>query len=145
MNGNAGRQLVATTLLFLLACADSPGAPSPAPPSVDDFPFGSTYASDLDASDVTSAELVGRWTFHFQESLVGFVALDGVDQITVHYEVKDGELIITDVAGEDRCRGSSAVGSYAWAVAGEMLTLIEIDDTCDRRAELLTAGPWTME
>jgi len=87
----------------------------------------------------TPAALNGTWRLSvgpasYAITKNGRLAVGGTATYAGHH------VTLHDLTGSYRCRGSQAVGTYAWSVLGNKLTLRVVKDACSGRKAILTNG-----
>lgn len=140
-------------LVRLLGAPGGVGGPSPSaetsPSSTG--PNGAvvgTYSVILNEGDtgvVTSGlSLVGTWTMTLEPSgaieLVPPESFEG-SRASGHTYSLDGSMLRTDLYYNDYC---TSIGSYAWDVTADGLTLTISDDACEIRRTILATREWVI-
>jgi len=81
----------------------------------------------------------GPFTVTLQEGGTFRVVHANGGGVTGTYKVSGDQVEITDEGGEFFCQNGA--GKYTWKAEGDKLTFTLIEDPCDGRRQLLTAGP----
>jgi hypothetical protein len=147
-------RVAATAAVILLAVVASPtiwralqgSLPGWDPMQTPAPSLSGTYMTTLDGSqpDIAEAELEGRWTVTFgADGILDVVAPDEFTGTRSGYsfQAADGE-IRTDLFSADVC-STLLPGTYTWAVQGDALTFVAVDEPCAGRLAFLTSRPWT--
>jgi hypothetical protein len=90
--------------------------------------------------------LNGDWVLHFDPSgkyVIGQRVGDhAVLMVTGHAVIAGGRITFRKETGPAACKGSQAIGRYAWSLKGKTLKLTRYSDTCVGRRAVL-AGAFT--
>jgi hypothetical protein len=146
-------RVAATAAVILLAVVASPtiwralqgSLPGGDPTQTPAPTLSGSYVTTLDGSQpgIAEANLEGRWTVTFgADGILDVMAPDGFTGTRSGYsfQAADGE-IRTDLFSADVC-STLLPGTYTWAVRGDALTFVAVDEPCAGRLAFFTAGTW---